>query len=114
MRYGGNLIPVYDPSTVTHIVTDTSKQHTLRALGHKCLSDIPSHIPIINWSWISSGINRLSRLDKEDVKSRLDDIWMYAAFGERMNATKRNNMVVLPNPSTLSVQEARSLEQPEK
>jgi len=39
---------------------------------------------------------------------------MYAAFGERMNATKRNNMVVLPNPSTLSVQEARSLEQPEK
>jgi len=57
------------------------------------------------------------RLDKEDIKARLDDVWMYAAFSERMDTTKRNNMIVQPTPSTLShplVQEASSSEQPKK
>lgn len=89
-------MPAYDPTTVTHIVTDAPKPATLRALGYKRLSEIPGHIPTVKWSWILSAIGRVGRLDKEDIMAKMEDVWLYAAFNERIETTTtdRNKQVI--------------------
>lgn len=88
VKHGGNLIPTYDPAIVTHIVTDAHKPPTLRALGCKRLSEIPDHIPTVKWSWILSAIGRTGRFDKEEIEIKMtEDVWLHAAFGERMDIT---------------------------
>lgn len=87
VKHGGTLIPTYDPTTVTHIVTDAPRPATLRALGYKRLSEIPDHIPTVKWDWVLSAIGRVGRLDKEDIKVKMEDVWLYAAFGERIDTT---------------------------
>lgn len=59
---------------------------TLRALGLRKLSEIPSHIPTVVWSWVVSGIGRAPTLTKGGLKVRMDEVWMHAAFSERIDA----------------------------
>ena len=88
MRYGGNLLPKFDPTLATQIVTDAQAQPTLRSLGLKALDDIPDHIPTVKWSWIVSGIERAPDVSRaqgtNDVE--LDEVWLHAAFSKRINA----------------------------
>lgn len=86
MKHGGYLTPTFDPVTVTHIVTDASKIFTLRALGYSRLSDIPDHIPTVKWDWILSAIGRPGQL-KEDIVAKMEEVWYYAAFSERMETS---------------------------
>ncbi|KXN90758.1 DNA polymerase lambda [Leucoagaricus sp. SymC.cos] len=109
MKHGGNLIPTYDSTIVTHIVTDANKQPTLRALEYKRLSEIPGHIPTITWSWIQSGITRLNRLDKEDIKIKLEDVWLHAAFSERIDTTEHSKPVIQPTHSERLVKAGTSV-----
>lgn len=74
-KKGGVVCPSFDPSVVTHIVTDAKTTSTLKALGLKSLSDIPDHIPTVTWSWITSGNN-----------GRLGYEFMHAAFASRIDA----------------------------
>jgi len=78
-------LPEYDPKVTTHIVTDALMRPTLRALGLKALKDIPDHIPTVKWSWVLTGIGR-NTLTKEEIDAKLRDVWMHAAFSERMDA----------------------------
>ncbi|KAF7760039.1 hypothetical protein Agabi119p4_11734 [Agaricus bisporus var. burnettii] len=87
LKHGGLLIPNFDPKIVTHIVTDAPKISTLRALGYSRLSDIPDHIPTVKWNWILSAIGRTGLLGKEDIVAKMEEVWYYAAFGERMEAS---------------------------
>lgn len=112
VKHGGNLIPSYDPTVVTHIVTDANKQPTLRALGYKRLSDIPDHIPTVKWSWIKSGITRLNRFDKEDIKIKLEDVWMHAAFSERMDIMGRGKSAVPPIRTLMSTRISSTPQEP--
>ncbi|KAJ7832829.1 hypothetical protein B0H13DRAFT_236665 [Mycena leptocephala] len=73
VRYGGNLIPVFDGSLVTHIISEASPGPTLRALGLKKMSQVPAHIPIVTWSWVVSGID-----------GYLGPLWDYAAYADRI------------------------------
>ncbi|KAK2460439.1 hypothetical protein APHAL10511_007604 [Amanita phalloides] len=84
LRYGGYLVPKFDPALVTHIVTDAQIHPTLRALGLKTLDNIPDRIPTVKWSWIASGIGK-SR-DTLDGDVTLDKIWLHAAFSKRFDA----------------------------
>jgi DNA polymerase lambda len=81
-------MPKFDPTLVTHIVTDAQAQATLRALGLKTLDDIPDHIPTVKWSWIVSGIEKAPDVfggqGTNDVE--LDEVWLHAAFSKRINA----------------------------
>lgn len=88
MRYGGNLIPKFDPTVVTDIVTDAQVHPTLRALGLKTLDDIPDHIPTVKWGWIVSGIERAGDVSAAQGTSeiKLDEVWLHAAFSKRINA----------------------------
>ena len=85
VKYGGNLMAEYDPKITTHIVTDALTRPTLRALGLKALKDIPDHIPTVRWNWVLTVIGRAA-LTKEEIDAKLRDVWMYAAFSERMDA----------------------------
>lgn len=87
LKHGGHLIPNFDPKIVTHIVTDAPKISTLRALGYSRLSDIPDRIPTVKWNWILSAIGRTGLLGKEDIVAKMEEVWYYAAFGERMEAS---------------------------
>ena len=85
VKYGGNLLPEFDPKVATHIVTDALKRPTLRALCLKSLKDIPDHIPTVRWNWVLTVIGR-DTLTKEEIDAKLRDVWMHAAFSERMDA----------------------------
>ena len=65
------MAPVYDPNTVTHIITDTNVKITLKALGLKSLDEIPFHIPTLRWTWISN------RSDHH--------LFLHAAFAKRID-----------------------------
>jgi len=78
-------MPEYDPKVTTHIVTDALMRPTLRALGLKALKDIPDHIPTVRWNWVLTVIGR-GTLTKEEIDAKLRDVWMHAAFSERMDA----------------------------
>ncbi|TFY68645.1 hypothetical protein EVJ58_g880 [Rhodofomes roseus] len=54
IRYGGTVVPTYDPEVITHIVTTEkpSAPAFLRATGLRSLRDIPNHIPTVTWSWV--------------------------------------------------------------
>ena len=83
VRHGGNLVPRFDASTVTHIVTDAQKGPTLRALGLKSLDNIPDHIPTVKWSWVVSCIGAtLGNV----ADAGPGEIWLHAAFSERIDA----------------------------
>ena len=86
VRNGGSLVPEYDASVVTHIVTDAQKRPTLQALGLKTLKDIPDHIPTVNWRWVISRLGKPPICGQGGVSMRPENLWMYAAFGERMDA----------------------------
>lgn len=76
----------YDSTVTTHIITEAQILPTLRALGLKRLKDIPDHIPTVKWSWMLSVIGREASLSKEEIDDKLSNVWLYAAFGERMDA----------------------------
>ncbi|KAH7927186.1 hypothetical protein BV22DRAFT_1032056 [Leucogyrophana mollusca] len=96
VKHGGTLVPSYDPSAVTHIVTDANSRPTLRALGLKSLTAIPVHIPTVTWSWVISGLGRTGRKSGElkgkdkanhDVDGTgMDFEFLHAAFHERIDA----------------------------
>jgi hypothetical protein len=81
---------------VTHIVTDAPKKTTLRALGLRSLKEIPDHVPTVRWTWVPSRLGGVTKT-KEDESGgaeaeteveveRDDDVWMHAAFHERIDA----------------------------
>jgi hypothetical protein len=72
------LVPKYDSSVVTHIVTDAGERSTLKALGLKFLREIPEHIPIVKWSWIIAG----SRVEHYDPEGRYAE--EHATFPSRI------------------------------
>lgn len=103
VKHGGTLVPSYDPTTVTHIVTDATTRPTLKALGLKSLKEIPDNIPTVTWSWVISGYGRLGnnklkgKCDTEandtkgkanatDDESLLDFEFIHAAFPQRIDA----------------------------
>ncbi|KAG2151079.1 uncharacterized protein EDB93DRAFT_1083633 [Suillus bovinus] len=103
VKHGGTLVPLYDPTTVTHIVTDATTRPTLKALGLKSLKEIPDNIPTVTWSWVISGYGRLGyklkgKRDEEandtkgkanatdDDESLLDFEFLHAAFPQRIHA----------------------------
>ncbi|KIJ61681.1 hypothetical protein HYDPIDRAFT_42398 [Hydnomerulius pinastri MD-312] len=105
VKYGGTLVPTYDSTIVTHIVTDASARPTLRALSLRSLSEIPDHIPTVTWNWVISGFGRATKgkgRTNEDTKDKgeanaanrndeqdneaLNLDFLYAAFPERINA----------------------------
>ena len=104
MKHGGTLVPKFDPTIVTHIVTDAGVRHTLQALSLKSLSDIPDHIPTVTWDWVVSGHGQArmqksnlsmdgdnrkkSEADGDDgnANDSLDFEFMHAAFSERIDA----------------------------
>ncbi|KAI0056821.1 Nucleotidyltransferase [Artomyces pyxidatus] len=73
---GGTVVPEYDPNFVTHIITEAGEGVTLRALGLKKLSEIPSEIPTLTWKWINSA-------------KTMDHEFLYAAFKSRVDAGKQ-------------------------
>ncbi|KAG6879314.1 hypothetical protein C0992_003641 [Termitomyces sp. T32_za158] len=86
VRHGGTLLPRYDPSITTHIVTDAKVPATLRALGLNDLSEIPNHIPTVTWDWVLKGFSRPSGM-KKDMKMHMDDLaFWHAAFVQRIDA----------------------------
>lgn len=87
VRHGGNLVPVYDPSVVTLVITDAQTRPTLRAMGLKHLRQIPDHIPTVAWPWMVSAISRAKVLDKNELEERMhSDLWIHAAFSDRIEA----------------------------
>lgn len=97
------MVPSYDPTTVTHIVTDATTRPTLKALGLKSLKEIPDNIPTVTWSWVISGYGRSGyklrgKHDEEandtkgkanaidDDESLLDFEFLHAAFPQRIHA----------------------------
>ncbi|KAG2363625.1 hypothetical protein BDR07DRAFT_1450633 [Suillus spraguei] len=104
IKHGGTLVPSYDPTTVTHIVTDATTRPTLKALGLKSLKEIPDNIPTVTWNWVISGYGRLGnnkfkgKRDEEandtrgkanvtdDDESLLDFEFLHAAFPQRIDA----------------------------
>jgi len=103
VKHGGTLVPSYDPTIITHIVTDATTRPTLRALGLTSLKSIPNHIPTVRWSWVISGYGRSGHKkhgeaviptkgkgkavdgDNDDA-SDLDFEFLHAAFPERIDA----------------------------
>ncbi|KAH9060656.1 hypothetical protein EDB87DRAFT_1614601 [Lactarius vividus] len=81
-RHGGTVLPVFDPVTATHVVTETSQKMTLRALGLKSLSEIPLEIPTVKWSWVISG----KPIPGEKDRRQMDYEFLHAAFPSRMDA----------------------------
>jgi hypothetical protein len=73
---------MFDPTTATHIVTETDEKNTLRALGLKNLSDIPLEIPTVKWNWVISG----KLIPGEKDRQQMDYEFMHAAFPSRMDA----------------------------
>lgn len=56
LRHGATLLPEFDESQVTHIISDACKPSFIRACGVKSLEDIRADIPILKWSWILTGM----------------------------------------------------------
>lgn len=54
-RHGATIIPKYDPTKVTHIVTNAYKRLFLEKVGLKSVDEVPSTIPILRWEWVISG-----------------------------------------------------------
>lgn len=96
------MVPHYDSTIVTHIVTDAGVRVTLRALSLKSLSEIPNHIPTVRWSWILSGYRRKGKPNQatgvqgktkatarcDDGHQGLDFEFLHAAFPGRIEAGK--------------------------
>jgi DNA polymerase lambda len=76
------VLPTFDPATATHVVTETSQNMTLRALGLKSLSEIPLEIPTVKWGWVISG----KPIPGEKDKREMDYEFLHAAFPSRMEA----------------------------
>lgn len=74
--------PTFDPATATHVVSETSQQMTLRALGLKTLAEIPQAIPTVKWAWVISG----AAVPGERDRREMDYEFMHAAFPSRMDA----------------------------
>ncbi|KAF4588723.1 hypothetical protein EYR40_010277 [Pleurotus pulmonarius] len=88
VRHGGTLLPAYDPARLTHIVTDTAKSLTLRGLGVKSLQEVPKHIPIVTWSWVSAGLGRKRRANnqsRDESEVEIDDVFEHAAFNSEVS-----------------------------
>jgi hypothetical protein len=81
-KHGGTVLPTFDPTTSTHIVTETNEKNTLSALGLKNLSEIPQGIPTVKWSWVISG----KCIPGEKDRQQMDYEFMHAAFPSRMDA----------------------------
>lgn len=88
VRHGGTLLPAYDPARLTHIVTDTAKSLTLRGLGVKSLQEVPKHIPIVTWDWVSAGLGRKRRANnqsRDESEVEIDDVFEHAAFNSEVS-----------------------------
>jgi len=79
-------LPVFDPSVVTHIITDAQRRPTLRALGLRALDEIPDHVPTVTWGWVISGLGRAEKIVGVEEEIEMDDVCMHAAFIERFDA----------------------------
>jgi len=86
-------MPEFDRNVTTHIITDANAGATLRALGLKSLKEIPEHVPTVKWSWLLSVFGRESILTKDEIETKLGDVWLHAAFSERMDAGYRPRKV---------------------
>ncbi|KAJ3501191.1 hypothetical protein NLJ89_g9450 [Agrocybe chaxingu] len=86
VRHGGNLTPEFDPKVTTHIITDAHMGSTLKALGVNKLKDIPENIPTVTWEWVLSVLGREKVLSQDEIDGRLNEVWQYAAFSERLDA----------------------------
>ncbi|KII94194.1 hypothetical protein PLICRDRAFT_419236 [Plicaturopsis crispa FD-325 SS-3] len=90
VKHGATLQATYDPSTVTHIVTDATPTPTLRALGLKSLYDIPHHVPTVTWRWILSGLGKAQRMKvvegQEEPEVKMAFEFEHAAFAQRIDA----------------------------
>ncbi|KAI0263272.1 hypothetical protein BC834DRAFT_326260 [Gloeopeniophorella convolvens] len=82
-KHGGRLLPKFDPTVATHIVTDTSETLTLSALGLKNLSEIPEHIPIVKWTWVNSN----QPIKGEKDKQKMEQEFLHSAFRSRVPLT---------------------------
>ncbi|KAF9529876.1 hypothetical protein CPB83DRAFT_851735 [Crepidotus variabilis] len=94
VKFGGNLMPRFDPKATTHILTDAAAGPTLRALALKSLKQIPEHIPTVKWTWVLSVIGKETSLTKDEIDRKLNETWQHAAFRERMDAGYRPQKTV--------------------
>ncbi|KAH6912109.1 hypothetical protein BKA70DRAFT_825893 [Coprinopsis sp. MPI-PUGE-AT-0042] len=87
LRHGATLAPVFDPATVTQIITDApSRAIVLQTLGLRRMTDIPDRIPTVTWSWAALGMNMANwPKEKRDQRFR-EDYWKHGAFSERLEA----------------------------
>ncbi|RDX49708.1 hypothetical protein OH76DRAFT_1403288 [Lentinus brumalis] len=109
VKYGGELVPEYDPDRITHIVCGDSiaKGSLLSAIKVKQSSDIPDHIATVLWDWVVSGhgrrpVKRTSQqgergegsegitcqatgtpTDEDEYEYPMDSEFLHAAFPER-------------------------------
>ncbi|KIK66376.1 hypothetical protein GYMLUDRAFT_932752 [Collybiopsis luxurians FD-317 M1] len=91
LRHGGQVAPTYDPSKVTHVVLakGVSKAHLLRAAKVKSLTDIPEHIPLLEWRWINAlqSMNPDMERGRPPREIRLipdERLFSYGHFSERL------------------------------
>ncbi|CAL1698496.1 unnamed protein product [Somion occarium] len=54
-QYGARVAPKYDPESVTHIIVDkiVSRHIFLEKHNLRKLKDVPGHIPILTWDWVT-------------------------------------------------------------
>ncbi|KAI0076868.1 Nucleotidyltransferase [Panus rudis PR-1116 ss-1] len=57
VKHGATLLPTYDATTVTHIVTTAEKSGLLKDIGIRSLKSIPRRIPVLAWKWVARSIN---------------------------------------------------------
>lgn len=87
----------YDPSVVTHVITEAGKGGTAKQLGLKSIMEIPNHIPTVLWSWIVAGAKLPIRRKPvepgaplgtlgEQLPVKLPTAWHHSAFSDRLEA----------------------------
>jgi DNA polymerase lambda len=87
IRHGASLAPIFDPDTVTQIITDSlNRTVVLKTLGLKKMSNIPDHIPTVTWAWASAGMG-MAKWSREQREAKFrEDYWKHGAFSERLEA----------------------------
>ncbi|KAH9476829.1 DNA polymerase lambda [Psilocybe cubensis] len=85
VRYGGNLMPNYNPDTTSHIVSaENNTRNVLKATGAPNVKAIPERIPIVTWKWVEALMNSRS---PDDIAEKLRETWKYQSFQSRVVLT---------------------------
>lgn len=84
------MIPKYDSSKVTHILTERkiNKSVFLRAVGVDELSQIPEHIPIIEWAWV---VKMMEWNPSGNTEIRQVELFNYGVFSDRLPPTSASS-----------------------